>query len=74
MLTGMLLHVIEPARPVDASLDTAQINRAIDQMNNTVVSFLNINNIGISEFSESFGWPPTWDRAAFDPAARPSAA
>jgi hypothetical protein len=55
MLTGVLLHMIEPARPVDASLDTAQINRAIDQMKNAVVSFLNINNVGISE-PRSFGW------------------
>ncbi len=52
MLTGVLLHVVEAARPVDAAIDAANRNRAVHDVNNAIFAVLYIEHVGVAKLAE----------------------
>jgi hypothetical protein len=56
MLTGVLLHVIETARPVDAGGNAAGRDRAVHHMKYVVVfQVADIENVGFAELAKIVG-------------------
>ena len=56
MLAGMLLHVIEPARPVNATVDVAERHRSINEMKHAIIlAILHIEDVGVAKLSEIVG-------------------
>src|ERR1700746_1425098 len=52
MLAGVLLHMVEAARPVDATLDASLGHRPVQYVNDAVFLFLNIDNVRITQFAK----------------------
>jgi len=56
MLAGVLLHVIEAARPVNAAINASPAHGAIDHVENLVVlEIANIEDIGFTELAAVIG-------------------
>ena len=56
MLTGVLLHVVEAARPVDAAFDAAGGDRAINDVQDVLVlEVADVENVGFAELAEIVG-------------------
>ena len=52
MLAGVLLHVVEAARPVDAALRFAGIQRSINDVDDFIFVLAHVQNIGVAKFPE----------------------
>src|SRR5215470_7525087 len=52
MLPRMLLHVVEPARPVDASLHIWIVRSAVDNVKDFFARVANIEHICIADFAQ----------------------
>ena len=50
MLAGVLLHVIEAARPVDAPLHFASLDGLVDEVDDFFAIVADVENIGIAQF------------------------
>jgi hypothetical protein len=47
VLTGVLLHVVESARPIDATMHRARLQFAIDDVNDLIALIADIEHVGI---------------------------
>src|SRR5205085_11598800 len=55
-LAGMLLHMIETARPVNATVDVAARHRSINEMKHAIIlAILHIEDVGVAKLSEIVG-------------------
>jgi hypothetical protein len=52
MLAGVLLHVIEAARPVDATKDVRTAGAPVNYVNNFLTIVADIENIRIPDFPQ----------------------
>src|SRR5260370_33217757 len=57
MLAGVLLHVIEAARPMDAAVNPPLGHGAVHHVNDAVFMLLNIEHIGIAQFAKIIRLP-----------------
>src|SRR4029077_928551 len=58
MLAGVLLHMVETARPVNAAVNAPRGHRTVHHMKNAVFVVPNGQNVGIDEFAEIVRLPP----------------
>jgi hypothetical protein len=52
MLAGMLLHVIEAARPVDAGMDVRTAGAPVNYVDNFLTVVADIENIRVPDFPQ----------------------
>jgi hypothetical protein len=55
MLAGVLLHVIETTRPIDATLGASRGNRTIHYVQDAVIGIVHVDDVGITKFAEIMG-------------------
>src|SRR5260370_40239186 len=58
MLSGVLLHVVKPAWPVDAAIHSRIRWLAINQVKNFVPFVADVEDIGIADFAQIVGLAP----------------
>ena len=55
MLAGVLLHVVEAARPVDAAFNATSGERTVNDVEDAVIGVPHIHDVGVAQFAKIVG-------------------